>query len=134
MVLDHVGGPLGFGPYEDYKETFAELEEGHDGAGPKHKNVNIKLGGLGMPLGLYEFFKQPLPPSFGGAGACSPGSRPRSSCRRRPLHVRSNFPGRQDHVGFLRAVQYLQAAGGGLLGCGEDCPFSAPRRVFTSWR
>ncbi|SKA39176.1 Predicted metal-dependent hydrolase, TIM-barrel fold [Enhydrobacter aerosaccus] len=62
MVLDHVGGPLGFGPYEDHQETFrtwkaamAELA--------KRPNMNIKLGGLGMPLGLYDFFKQPSPPS-----------------------------------------------------------------------
>jgi predicted TIM-barrel fold metal-dependent hydrolase len=62
MVLDHVGGPLGFGPYEDHKETFANWKRGMAELA-KRPNVNIKLGGLGMPLGLYEFFKQPTPPS-----------------------------------------------------------------------
>jgi L-fuconolactonase len=62
MVLDHVGGPLGFGPYEDHKETFAHWKKAMAELA-KHKNVNIKLGGLGMPLGLYEFFKQAAPAS-----------------------------------------------------------------------
>jgi L-fuconolactonase len=62
MVLDHVGGPLGFGPYEDHKETFANWKKGMAELA-KNSNVDIKLGGLGMPLGLYEFFKQPSPPS-----------------------------------------------------------------------
>jgi predicted TIM-barrel fold metal-dependent hydrolase len=62
MVLDHVGGPLGFGPYEDHKETFANWKKGMAELA-KRPNANIKLGGLGMPLGLYEFFKQPAPPS-----------------------------------------------------------------------
>jgi L-fuconolactonase len=62
MVLDHVGGPLGFGPYEDHKATFANWKKSMAELA-RHKNVNIKLGGLGMPLGLYEFFKQPAPPS-----------------------------------------------------------------------
>jgi predicted TIM-barrel fold metal-dependent hydrolase len=62
MVLDHVGGPLGFGPYGDHKETFANWKKGMAELA-KRPNVNIKLGGLGMPLGLYEFFKQPTPPS-----------------------------------------------------------------------
>jgi predicted TIM-barrel fold metal-dependent hydrolase len=62
MVLDHVGGPLGFGPYEDHKETFAAWKTAMTELA-KRPNVNIKLGGLGMPLGLYDFFKQPSPPS-----------------------------------------------------------------------
>jgi predicted TIM-barrel fold metal-dependent hydrolase len=62
MVLDHVGGPLGFGPYEDHKATFADWKAGMAELA-RRPNVNIKLGGLGMPLGLYEFFKQPAPPS-----------------------------------------------------------------------
>lgn len=62
MVLDHVGGPLGFGPYEDHKATFTNWKAAMAELA-KRPNVNIKLGGLGMPLGLYEFYKQPAPPS-----------------------------------------------------------------------
>jgi predicted TIM-barrel fold metal-dependent hydrolase len=60
MVLDHVGGPLGFGPYEDHKESFAHWKKGMTELA-RHPNVNVKLGGLGMPLGLFDFFKQPSP-------------------------------------------------------------------------
>jgi L-fuconolactonase len=62
MVLDHVGGPLGFGPYEDHKESFAAWKKNMAELA-KYPNVNVKLGGLGMPLGIFEFFKQPTPPS-----------------------------------------------------------------------
>ena len=61
MVLDHVGGPLGFGPYEKHAETFANWKKAMAELA-KRPNVNIKLGGLGMPLGFFEFYKQPNPP------------------------------------------------------------------------
>jgi len=61
MVLDHVGGPLGFGPYADHRESFAKWKAAM-GELAKRPNMNIKLGGLGMALGLYDFFAQPKPP------------------------------------------------------------------------
>ena len=50
IILDHVGGPIGIGPYaekrdevfEDWKRQIAEIAE--------CPNVVVKLGGLGMPL------------------------------------------------------------------------------------
>jgi L-fuconolactonase len=62
MVLDHVGGPLGFGPYADHKATFANWKKSMAELA-KRPNMNIKLGGLGMVLGLYDFFDAPKPPS-----------------------------------------------------------------------
>ena len=63
IVLDHVGGPLGIGPYEDKKaETFAQWNAGILEVA-KSPNVVVKLGGLGMPIGMFDFYTRPKPPS-----------------------------------------------------------------------
>ena len=51
IILNHVGGPLGIGPYADKKqETFAAWTAGIAELG-KCQNVVVKLGGLGMLFG-----------------------------------------------------------------------------------
>lgn len=63
IILDHVGGPLGYGPYAGrhdeafaaWKKSMAELS--------KRSNVTVKVGGLGMPMGWFDFYQRPAPPS-----------------------------------------------------------------------
>ena len=63
IVLNHVGGPLGIGPYEDKKaETFAQWNAGILEVA-KSPNVVVKLGGLGMAIGMFDFYTRPKPPS-----------------------------------------------------------------------
>jgi len=65
IVLNHIGGPLGCGPYrgkrrevfEDWRRSMRELAS--------CQNVHMKLGGLGMALGGFDFHDRPLPPSSG---------------------------------------------------------------------
>jgi len=63
IVLDHLGGPLGIGPYRGRREevfaawsadlkTLAELP-----------NIVIKLGGLAMRVGGFDFHERAEPPS-----------------------------------------------------------------------
>lgn len=62
MVLDHLGGPLGIGPYAGARESvFAEWSRliGQLAACP---NVRIKLGGLGMHVGGFNLHTRKLPP------------------------------------------------------------------------
>jgi predicted TIM-barrel fold metal-dependent hydrolase len=62
VVLDHIGGPLGIGPYAErreeefsrWKTTMTELS-----ACP---NVFIKLGGLGMPICGFDWSERDVPP------------------------------------------------------------------------
>jgi len=63
IVLDHVGGPIGIGPYEGRRQqAFAEWA-------PKIRelarcpNVVVKLGGLAMHLSGFDFPARPKPPS-----------------------------------------------------------------------
>ncbi len=63
IVLDHVGGPLGIGPYrykrkevlEHWKKNIIDLAQ--------CDNVLVKLGGLGMAINGFDWHKRPLPPS-----------------------------------------------------------------------
>jgi predicted TIM-barrel fold metal-dependent hydrolase len=63
IVINHVGGPLGVGPYRGKTEDiFAAWH-----AGMKRlatcPNVHVKLGGLAMAINGFDFHKQAMPPS-----------------------------------------------------------------------
>jgi predicted TIM-barrel fold metal-dependent hydrolase len=61
IVLDHVGGPIGIGPYAGrVDETFASWKAAIStlAACP---NVVAKLGGLGMKIGVFDFHRRPDP-------------------------------------------------------------------------
>ena len=63
IILNHVGGPVGIGPYKDKKaETFAQWKAGITEVG-KSQNVVVKLGGLGMRFGMFDFYAREKPPS-----------------------------------------------------------------------
>jgi L-fuconolactonase len=58
IILNHVGGPLGVGPYSKYPQSsFEQWSAGvHDVAGCS--NVVVKLGGLGMSHVGFRFHRQ----------------------------------------------------------------------------
>jgi predicted TIM-barrel fold metal-dependent hydrolase len=63
VVLNHLGGRAGLGPYagkgaEAFKEWKTSIQ-----ALAKRPNVSIKLGGIGMRLGGFDFHERSLPPS-----------------------------------------------------------------------
>jgi len=63
IVLDHVGGPLGYGPYASrHEEEFAAWKASMAKLA-KRPNVAVKVGGLGMPMGWFDFYDRPSPPS-----------------------------------------------------------------------
>ena len=63
IMLNHVGGQLGVGPYQGRREAmFSEWRAAMQtlAACP---NVSVKLGGMGMALGAWDFHLLPAPPS-----------------------------------------------------------------------
>jgi L-fuconolactonase len=63
IVLDHVGGPLGIGPFEGrHAEVFPAWKRSIS-ALARHPNVFVKLGGLKMPICGFGWHKRPRPPS-----------------------------------------------------------------------
>ena len=67
IILNHVGGPLGVGPYSsEYAgkadQTFAQWRRDIAELATC-PNVSVKLGGLGMRIGPIQHFKLPDPPT-----------------------------------------------------------------------
>jgi L-fuconolactonase len=63
MILNHCGGPLGIGPYAGKTdEVFATWKVGLKELA-RCPNVVVKLGGLGMDIGMFDHMQRPAPPS-----------------------------------------------------------------------
>lgn len=62
IVLDHIGGPIGVGPYTDRGAVVARWQDlmVDVAACP---NVVVKLGGIGMPIYGLGWHKRPTPPT-----------------------------------------------------------------------
>jgi L-fuconolactonase len=63
IVLDHVGGPIGLGPYAGKRDAVFAAWRGHIRELAQCPNVHIKLGGLGMRMFGFSFQEGHLPPS-----------------------------------------------------------------------
>lgn len=63
LVLDHVGGPLGIGPYEGRRAEVFEVWRADLVELAKSPNVVVKLGGLGMAICGFGFHKRETPAS-----------------------------------------------------------------------
>ena len=102
IVLDHVGGAIGLGPYAGKRdEVFAEWN-GKIRELAACPNVHIKLGGLGMRMFGFTHHQGELPPSRRIAAELG-GTGRRVAALYRDLHrrfrprardVREQFPGR----------------------------------------
>lgn len=63
IILGHMGGPLGYGPYGGKKdEVFAQWKAQMTELA-RCPNVSVKLGGVMMRLAAYDYKKEPVPPS-----------------------------------------------------------------------
>ena len=62
IILDHIGGPLGIGPYAGKREQVSKDWKQGIVALAACPNVVVKLGGLGMPLTGFGWHEQPTPP------------------------------------------------------------------------
>jgi predicted TIM-barrel fold metal-dependent hydrolase len=62
IVLDHMGGPLGIGPYAGRREQVFSDWRNNLAAVARCPNVSIKLGGLTMTSAGFGWHKRPAPP------------------------------------------------------------------------
>jgi len=63
IVLGHVGGVLGYGPYQNKRdENFASWKASMTELA-QHANVVVKLGGMLMRLAAFDYLALPAPPS-----------------------------------------------------------------------
>ncbi len=61
IILNHVGGPIGIGPYSGKRDEVFATWEAHIVALAKCGNVLVKLGGLTMALAGFEWHKREVP-------------------------------------------------------------------------
>ncbi len=62
IILNHVGRPLGIGPYAGRREELMpEWRRGMD-AVAECPNVVVKVGGLGNPISGFDWHQRPFPP------------------------------------------------------------------------
>ena len=65
VILNHVGRPLGIGPYAGQREELMpEWRAGID-AVAECPNVVVKVGGLGNPISGFDWHRRPFPPGSG---------------------------------------------------------------------
>ncbi|MDX1735203.1 MAG: amidohydrolase family protein [Halioglobus sp.] len=62
IVLDHVGGPLGIGPYRGRRDEVYEDWQAGITALAACANVHVKLGGLGMAISGFGWHRAERPP------------------------------------------------------------------------
>lgn len=65
VVLNHLGGPLGVGPYDGRRAEIFPVWAASMKALAKHPNLYVKLGGLAMNVNGFGYHHQPLPPGSG---------------------------------------------------------------------
>ncbi|WP_218508181.1 amidohydrolase [Variovorax sp. dw_308] len=61
IVLNHVGGPLGIGPFKGRRAEVFEVWRAGMAELARHGNVAVKLGGLGMPRTGFPFASAETP-------------------------------------------------------------------------
>ncbi len=62
IVLDHLGGPLGIGPYAGRRDEVFRVWQGHIRELANCPNIVLKLGGLAMAINGFGWHKRDLPP------------------------------------------------------------------------
>jgi predicted TIM-barrel fold metal-dependent hydrolase len=63
IILDHVGGPLGIGPFVGQRDEVFSVWKRSISEIARCPNVYLKLGGLKMPICGFGWHKRPRPPS-----------------------------------------------------------------------
>jgi L-fuconolactonase len=63
IILNHVGGVLGVGPYSGHRQEILSSWQRDIKEFAKCPNVSVKLGGIGMTSFGFEFHERNIPPS-----------------------------------------------------------------------
>ena len=63
IILDHVGGPLGIGPYRTQRQSVLKSWQKSMNQLAECENIVVKLGGLSMATAGFEWHKKDEPPN-----------------------------------------------------------------------
>jgi predicted TIM-barrel fold metal-dependent hydrolase len=62
IVLNHVGGPLGYAGYAGRHDAVRAAWKKSMGELARRHNIFVKVGGLGMAMGWFDFYQRAKPP------------------------------------------------------------------------
>jgi predicted TIM-barrel fold metal-dependent hydrolase len=62
IVLNHIGGPIGIGPYAEYRAAVFNSWQYYMAVLATCPNVVVKLGGMGMPMCGFDWHERSTPP------------------------------------------------------------------------
>ena len=112
IIVNHVGGPLGYGPYTGKRrEVFAVWKAGVAELA-KCPNVVMKLGGMMMRLAAYDYQENEGHSAIVGRPRYALATLHRAvhgAYRGGSLHVREQFPGGEDGHRMGRPVERVRA-------------------------
>ncbi|MCH8870811.1 MAG: amidohydrolase family protein, partial [Chloroflexi bacterium] len=63
IILDHIGGPLGIGPYAGKRDEIFPMWQADMATLAENPNVVVKVGGCGMVTYGFDWHKQERPPT-----------------------------------------------------------------------
>ena len=63
IILDHIGAPLGIGPYAGRRDDVMQIWKRSIAAVAQNPNVSVKVGGCGMPNYGFGWHEQATPPN-----------------------------------------------------------------------
>ena len=69
LILDHLGGPLGIGPYAGKRDEYFPKWRSDMAGLATCPNVTVKLGGMAMPINGWDWHKTGAPDSIAFAAA-----------------------------------------------------------------
>ena len=93
IILDHIGGPLGLGPYAGRRDEVFGAWSADITALSACPNVVLKLGGVGSLRSGYDWHTRTADSRRAGRGHATLLRALHREVRRRPLHVRKQLPG-----------------------------------------
>jgi predicted TIM-barrel fold metal-dependent hydrolase len=133
IVLGHVGGVLGYGPYAGTPKEVRAAWEARITELARCPNVVVKLGGMMMRLAAYDYRTQPAPPTSAELAALW---RPYvETCIERfganRCTFESNFPVDKMGIGWAGLWNALKRIAGGASAAEKEAMFSGTaRRVY----
>ena len=121
IVIDHLGGFLGTGPYKDRRDEILSFWYDAMAELAALPNTFLKTGGIGMPMMGYRWDKQATPATSEDLAEdlaevwAEPIQRVIELFGPPPLHVRVELPGRPTRRWLRRSLERIQAHCGWLL-------------------
>jgi predicted TIM-barrel fold metal-dependent hydrolase len=133
IIVGHVGGPLGYGPYAGRRDEVYKVWKAGVIELASCPNATMKLGGMMMRLAAYDYRTQPAPPTSSELAALwRPYIEPCIELfGARRCMFESNFPVEKMGIGWVALWNAFKRLAAGASAAEKEALFSGTaRRVY----